>query len=501
MFASSGEIVGVFAVFSQEPRDVFSLTQRGELAEFAALAMNDLTLQAASLADPDLQTTPTISRRQTQTNFFPEALRFQKMPSPILDELDTSIQGRSNYSVRSSRDSGVLYMAGRKPKTHYHSCSADSSVSANGGNDEFQEFMTPRDFRIPSHRPFSSSDLTSIDMPHPNSPNQSQFYIDEQDHNLLNLNRLSRGISAMSMNDNNEEFYADDSILSCSIMTSSFLRTNPKVTTPPTQYETAITRTPSLQSMVTISTILSSQIGAPNDDDQEFEDDDSEGASPAEEVPIGGSKSGANNLPMVGCVQTDFAQPFMAEAKFSCEFSASALGYDFIYAVEVIPARPFMAPHELSQPGALKLTILAAHGLESTSVLSPDVHLQALRSHDGIASWTNLDLDDLRREGAYEFGVLKVLSLSKDYGEGCPSGVVFGAFKKPKFDSNGNLYPSVQHTTGVKAAAKAMKEIIFNYGGGPRRPSTDPTTPTSPASPTSGITTASSNNNRRSSTH
>jgi hypothetical protein len=490
MLASSGEVVGVFAVFSQEPRDEFLPSQRLELAEFAALAIQDLTLQAESL-----QITPTMSRRETQFNLFPEALRFQKLPSSILDGTDTSMQRRSGYSARSSRDSEVLYMASKKLQTHRRCLSADSSVSVTDGNDEFRELTAPRGFRALFHRPFSSSDLTSVDMEHPNTPNQSQFFINEEEHHRHNLNRLSRGISAMSMNDDTEEFCPDDSIMS-----GSYIQ-RPKVTTPSTRYGRTITRQSSFQSMSTISTILSSRIGAPNDDDQESDEDDSHGACHAEEVPIGDGKSGDNHLPIAGCVQTDFAQPFMAEAKFSCEFSASSLGYDFIYAVQVLPTRPFMAPHELLQPGGLKLIILAAYGLESTSVLSPDVHLQALRSRDGIASWTNLNLDDLRSEGAFEFGVLMVLSRSNECGEGCPSGVVFGAFKKPKFDSNGDLYPSVQNTTGVKAAAKAMKEVIFNYGGGPRRPSTDPTTPTSPASPISRGMTTSSNYMKRSSSH
>ncbi|KAM3077439.1 hypothetical protein ACMFMG_006782 [Clarireedia jacksonii] len=495
MLASSGEVIGVFAVFSREPRNEFSPSERREVAEFATLAMNDLTFQAESLAGSDFQTTSTMPRRETQINLFPEALRFHKVPSPVLDGADSFIQEQSDYSVRSSRDrdSGVLYMAAKKPHTHCRSLSADSSVSVIG-NDNFHDLMTPRAFRVPPPRPFSSSDLTSVDMEHPNTPNQSNLFIEGKENYRLTMNRLSQGISAISTNDDIEEFHADDSIIA-----SSFLREHPHVTT--SSYGTTITRRSSFQSMSTISTVLSSRIGAPNDDDHaEYDEDNSSHLSTAKKVPIRGSKGG-DNIPLLGGVQTDFAQPFVAEARFSCAFSASSLGYDLIYAVEVVSVRPFMAHNELSRPGALKLTILAAYGLESTSVFSSDIHLQALQSRDGITSWTNLDTENLRREGSYEFGVLIALSHGDSHGEGCSSGVVFGAFKKPIFDSNGDLYPSVQNTTGLKAAAKAMREIIFNYGGGPRRPSTDPTTPTTPAWQAPETAATSPNYNRRSFPH
>ena len=46
MLSSDGQPVGVFAIFSREPRDAFTAAQRRELAGYSAMALSDLTQQA-----------------------------------------------------------------------------------------------------------------------------------------------------------------------------------------------------------------------------------------------------------------------------------------------------------------------------------------------------------------------------------------------------------------------------------------------------------------------
>ena len=463
MLAANGQAVGVVGIFGREPRTEFSPLDRRELAEFASLAMTDLTLQAESLADPELRSTPLLQRDSIingdykpckvlsilgadsddlETGLMPPALRYHKIKTPP----------RKHARLFVRRDSRDMLSS---PTIHTPPSSGESDdgkfigsprgfgknrkmLSVNSGLDcepPFYDLITPdsRNFEMPPARPFSSSDITSLNIHPPNTPAQS--LVDGEEPRLPNLDLTIADFMSLSDNDCAEEPGQEKSVKG-SGQSSPLI----DLSSPPAETQssgaisnrdiTTVAVAPSRHTMASIVTSIS---------------------SPSREV-----------------------QNPMAEAAFACAFSAQSLGYDLIYAVEIHPTRQFMTDKDLHAPGGLQKKILVAYGLEHPMELSSDIHIRVVRSR-GYETWENHRPTYDKEE--YRTGYLIPLDT-----EGGPrrlrsSGIVLGAFRKAKH-ANGVLSPAAE-IERLLDAAHVLRQILLKptVRRKPKRSNTEPSAP------------------------
>ncbi|KAF7914246.1 uncharacterized protein EAF01_000652 [Botrytis porri] len=483
LISDSGEIIGVFSIFSKTPRSEFARGDRRELAEFAALSVKDICLHSERMADPDLRRSPVASSRRdtkinllpnplqlqkqlspliTQPAYFPTGLEFQK-PNPLAKQIDSLREGEDvsgNVSCESSiRDSEILYMAA---PGHYRSISAESAFPTQTSPEALGQYLTPtrpQNFpgpEVPESRPYSTSDLTSMDLPRNNTPNDTlndtsndTFYSEDSYSHQFDLegpatpkqpkfvfpNTIYRNLgpstSGISLNNSFGRLYMEgDSMVGSSYQQEP---SEPEVATP----STLLSRPFSSLSSTSIGTTLSSRIGGPNQGD--------EVAPP--------------NAPWSN----------MAEAAFSCSFSGRQFGFDQVYAVQVDCPYPGISDRDLLGPNGLKLKILASYGLPYgyESELNNNLSLKAaflkgLRTNELRYTWTQSETPQTQEEEAQlKFGILMRLcpvhqTRSRDHG------IVYAMFRKANSSSHNNLQPTEVDTHGLDRAATSMTVLLFN---------------------------------------
>jgi hypothetical protein len=198
--------VGVFAVWAKEPRQLFSPDERRELAEFGALLMSDLNLQAEKLSERGPRETPILDREslingqylsQSQdlssmctggpTNFdsrlVPSALRYHRSTTPpessdlhfgTLSQNATCVLNPTPPPSREKENPTTAIDSQTKsfPQRHGNS----SKPKAHSSRHEMTS--TVQGSRNSAQRPFSSSDLTSL---HPHPPNTPDHSLDADD--------------------------------------------------------------------------------------------------------------------------------------------------------------------------------------------------------------------------------------------------------------------------------------------------------------------------------
>ncbi|KAH6670708.1 hypothetical protein B0J14DRAFT_656774 [Halenospora varia] len=190
LLSPDGYAVGVFAVFSHQAKDQFTHIQRRELSDFSQLAMRDLSLQARKLSDPDLQTTPPLSRAPNTEHHVntPDYHPVRAFDTALVDEAN-------NPPTSNSR---VFTPGTCRPRSFSHSsedsttCSIKYSPAGNGFAEDSQSFdeeIRPLsreefaadaiDFGSDTPRPYSSSDLTSHHKIPPNTPT-GYFVIEDE---------------------------------------------------------------------------------------------------------------------------------------------------------------------------------------------------------------------------------------------------------------------------------------------------------------------------------
>ena len=206
-------MLGVFAVWAKEPRTTFSHDERRELAEFSALIMTDLTLQAAELSDPDLRSTPILKRdsiihgtfrsrspesslvdmdtdADAESELIPLGLRYHRWSTtskapPLSIDVSSAQQAShsSNYTPPPSRESqdGILCQGGLG---RVNSDLETDRLSPASSYEELTPMATWQGRRVSTPRPFSTSDLTSHYALPPNTPEQSQLDITRSEFNL-----------------------------------------------------------------------------------------------------------------------------------------------------------------------------------------------------------------------------------------------------------------------------------------------------------------------------
>ncbi|KAI9651002.1 hypothetical protein NHQ30_001039 [Ciborinia camelliae] len=482
LISDDGEIIGVFAIFSKQPRSEFFRSDRREMAEFAGLMAKDICLSAENNSDPDLRLSVAVSKRDTRTNLVPNPLQLQKQPSPLVNQPDFFPMGFQFHKQSSPlakqfdfqnedvfanspevsmshdseiRDSDILYMAA-PGHGHYRSFS-ESTFPNNNTPEAFHQFLTPtrsQNFEGSEGRPYSTSDLTSVDMPQNNTPNETFEFEDNDGHFPSDLDgpatpkqprfvfpsaiyrSLGRSNSGISLNNSFGRLYMEGDSMVGSTFNQELLE--PEAATP----STAISRPYSTMSSNSIGTSFSSRIGGPNNDDD---------APP--------------NVP----------QSVSAEANFSCSFSGKRYGFDQVYAVKVDCPYPGMSDQELVGPNGLTLKVLASYGLpfDYESELNQKKYLKkaflkALRTNEFSYNWTPEEGEELHADEDLGFGVLiplspLAISLSKGRGQSrsYDHGIVYAMFNRGNSESNMNHRPFVTDLHGYKCAAQAMTILLF----------------------------------------
>ncbi|CAD6451642.1 676d3e83-757c-465f-95cb-42456426a20e [Sclerotinia trifoliorum] len=481
LISDSGEIIGVFSIHSKQPRSEFSRVDRRELAEFAALSVKDICLHGERMLDPDLRRSLAVSKRDTRTNLVPNPLHFQKKSSTLVTQPaffpmglqyqthSSPFSKQSEFSNEDSfvntpetsismshessiRDSDILYMAA---PGHYRSVSAESAFTNHNSPEAFHQYLTPTRSQNfpgavdPDSRPYSTSDLTSVDMPQNNTPNDTFYSDDSYSHYQLDLDgpttpkqpkfvfpntvyrNLGPSASGISLNNSFGRLYMEGDSMAGSNYHQELLE--PDVA----RRSTSLTRPFSTISSTSIRTSFSSKIGGPNQ----------------------GDENTTYNAPRSN----------IAEAAFSCSFSGRQFGFDQTFAVQVDCPYPGMSDRDLLGPHGLNLKILASYGLpygyesELTRNLSlKTAFLKGLRTNEFCYIWTQDETSETyQQEGSLDFGVLMPLcplsqTRSRDHG------IVYAMFKKVNLSSHNNLQRTDVDLHGLKCAANSMTILLFN---------------------------------------
>ena len=440
MLSSDGQPVGVFAIFSKEPRVTFSPDQRRELAGYSAMALKDLTHQALYLSDPELhssRTTPLLERDSTINVGY----RRLKIKSPPAIQIDHTLvpPGLRYHKVKTPPTGTPQVFVNRSPAVlSEHTPPSSSEGSENDtfpgtqkgiGKNSKQlsvnsdlnhvsscgDMITPdsEGFRIPTPRPFSASDLTSLNPLPPNTP----VLLSQDDSFQSNMDLTVENFMSLSDND-------------CAEQESSPLI---DLSTPKDESNEGKTR-------------VEQSLGPP---------------SPS-------SRLNTSSISTMMTGESHESSDPMAEAAFSCSFSAQSLGYDLIYVVEIKPSRPFMTEKELFAPGGLQKRILVAYGLDRPMELSIDMHIRALRSR-GYQAWENHTAT--YENGEYQAGVLIPLQTESTPYRKRSSGLVFGAFRRPKLVEIGDgVHTPAEDIQRLVDAATALEDILLKQPNSRRSP-------------------------------
>lgn len=446
MLSSDGQPVGVFAIFSREPRDAFTAAQRRELAGYSAMALSDLTQQAKWLAGTELRSdrsTPLLQRdsringdyrppaANAQTHveidhaLVPPGLRYHKQKTPPTNAtrvfLNQQLSPDSRFeqtppssSEGSEGDSFPGHPRGFGKNHKDLSVKSDLSQYASSG-----DMITPdsEDFCVPTPRPFSASDLTSLNPHPPNSP-------------VL----LGQDTSFQANSDLTVESFMSLSDRDCAEEESPLI----DLSTPESQPNESTTV--GAQSLAPPRFANSSISTAMASEPQKFKDP-------------------------------------MAEAAFSCSFTAQNQGYDLIYVVDIKPTGPFMTDQELLAPGGLQKRIVVAYGLDRPMELATQMHINVLRSR-GFQIWENRDAT--YDNGEFRTGYLLPLSTESGPRRQRSSGLIFGAFRRPKLVEVGPIvHISSQEMQRLLESAHTLRDLVLKQPDTrrpPKRANTEPTT-------------------------
>jgi hypothetical protein len=437
MLAPNGEVIGVLSIFSPNPRKTFSSLQRRELTTFSEYAVEKLCHNAHS---SHLRETPILQRRSLidEVTTFDPAISICRLSDTSI--ADTFVPPTSHRHKRITGSEDALVFDTTK---HTPPASDDESPNPNtkglGKNHKLlcldrvdttnditdANMMTPDSqfFNSLPSRPFSGSDLTSVDQnarpctPEPGlvrGPAPWKMSAKDLANRLYHQDRVA---------DQKEEFNTPDS----PTLGSGF-------ETPPRS----------------IGNHLSTRDSFGN---------------------LGGSRFRPIR-DLTQSIPSGFAAPYSQEhldyrieANFAVELWAKRLCFDVIYVVELIPTANFLSDEELKQPGGMETRLLTSYGLTSDLVLDIGLHLAILRSKGDATVWENNSIE------GYSRGLLMPLTMSgNEHSEKCSSGVIFGAFRKMK-DISVNTAGITGSELERLVSVGWMLESIVRKGSQSRRPS------------------------------
>jgi hypothetical protein len=155
---------------------------------------------------------------------------------------------------------------------------------------------------------------------------------------------------------------------------------------------------------------------------------------------------------------SSYSREIEVAAAYACADHAQVLGYDLIYAVEIKPARHFMSEEELQAPYGLRMEVLAAYGQIQTFTLNSSLHLRALRNRGG-ERWTD-SAGTKQSKGEFESGQLIPIHSEGGVRRDRRSGIILGAFRKPRRAFTGESMGAAAETERLVAFAQLLKDIL-----------------------------------------
>ena len=450
MISPDGHPVGVFAIFGTEPRITFNAAQRRELAAYSAMALKDISQQAIWLSDAELhspRSTPLLDRdsgyRPTRAKqsvvdidqtLVPHGLRYHKTKTPPAEMSRVFFNRQLSPSVLSEQtppsssegsENDTFPGSPRGFGKNYKQLSVNSQLNHIRSKGDL---ITPdsEGFRVPSPRPFSASDLTSLNLHPPNTPlNQSQ---DLSSHSY-NYSELTVE-NFLSLSDNDCAEQDSPPLIDLSTPEKQLKKTKKKKRqrlTPPVSSRLTI---PSISTMDT-------------------------------------SESRDSKNPKV-------------QAALACAGFARKLGFDLMYVLAIQPIRSSMTEQELFAPGGVQTNLMVVYGLKKRMDFDPILHINVLRGR-GYQSIT--DKDATLDNGDYRVGVLIPLQTDNEVPVMKRStGLIFAAYRLPRPSEIGQPLrkESQERIKELKDAALALKHILLGESEDRRSPRKFNSEPSSP---------------------
>lgn len=472
LLSASGEVVGVFAIFSPEPRTEFNATQRRRLSDYSTTAVADL---AHILSDEDANMSTNqfdqIESDESSTQPIPRrasnisAISQTHTQCPIgrnqdITQRDSGSSQQSKHTMRnenccpgvlapktveytpppSDQEGSPILRATAFGKNHknlsvtvpYNACSNHKQ----GSSLESQEVGQY------SPRPFSGSDLMSVDgNPHPNTPADWAITINDlsfpQPDDVL---AQTSTLDCSSFRIEEENSATSDLPWGCAI--------SEKLSRGETWTEDNLLLMGNAQNAFVASCHAAERnqiLGSIHTDTFSI------GSAPTNTTTPHTSIS-ANSVEFV-------EDSVRAEADFAAKYAAHSLGFDRVYVARFTPRKLFSTAEELLN-GGMEVEILGCHNCPEDTQLDIAIHLHVIRSRSGAVKWQDVDAGP----GSQTKGFL--MRLSPKVKHGIPQrqqngGIVYGAFRAAPLNASESPAITQQEQLKLAAAANAMKRIVL----------------------------------------
>jgi len=471
MLSPSGDVLGVFAIFGREPRDTFTVTQRRDLTDYSVASFNDLTpvhdlsqtptrhtyhrtskvpsleVDVQLQAIPDFDN-PEIERELVRARFpYSTDLEFnwqQQTTSPLDLRVDTENVGISSWSEYTPPYSDQESSPGPHNtgfgKNHKHLFIA---VGQNDFGDNKEDTSSgPSIFRQFTPRPFSGSDLTSVDgNPHPNTPAEWEFR-----NAMLSCSKTRDIIEHIASLDSSAfQFQAPGTSI------SDLAKRAPS----PEAWSkgNACHMTNTQKELLAMHRAANRNHGSGSTQTQDSCLSPIVSISTADTVTTHTSFS--SQMSDLQFAQTEIR----AKVDFAAKFAAHALKFDRVYAVELTHTKSFPTKDELTNDG-MNVRILGSHNCPEDTKLDIGIHMHVIRCKGGAIKWQDVDA----LPGAPTKGFL--MRLTSNSLQGLPrryhtEGIVYGAFRTAPLEAGESAEITDEEQIRLIETAKAMKKVLL----------------------------------------
>jgi hypothetical protein len=430
MLSKSGHTVGVLAIFDTEPRASFLRPLRRKLEDYAVAAMDNMLGNNELL---DRRSTPILQRDSVINGEYHAVTTMSPKPDKSDNHARFPMNSTRNYTPKfHGAQQSRGYIEQTPPSTasddghqnsrsgayfcNYENPSVDSGVNV---FPSLQDMITPDSgrFESPSPRPFSSSDITSLNIQPTNTPRNSLIGPIE----LQTSNVTIEAFLALSDEDCTERLDVDQAESDTTDMPSS----PPLVNFPSSHARNLSSGEANNQKSLILRPQLQHMMAIPSPDALSERSHASSGTS------------------------------VQAEVAYACHSLSKSLGYDMIYVAEVIPKQPGMSDKELVAPGGIEKRILAAHGVDRPLDLSSPVHLDVLRTRGGF----DYALNSKEYDDDYDIGYLIPLHTELGPLRLRSSGLVVGAYKKRGRDDDS--VSRKEEADKLRRGAEKLKHVFL----------------------------------------
>lgn len=462
MLSPNSEVIGVFAIFGREPRDSFTARQRRQLTNYSAASVTDLTsIPDHGFSENNFQ--PSIYKEQPNSYSGVQPDTEELIHGMVQDQRDLET---NTPLTRSSVINGTAYAGTPSASERTHSDEEHFPFRHSNGFDKNHKHLFPpvgpntftgnkEDaahgspiFRNVPPRPFSGSDLTSVDgNPHPNSPAESIF-----DDASLSFTRpqeiiehtLSLDISAFQMPTSETDTSSPVNHVPSRSVSQNVGGCSRNVSQ----------KSRSRRDLIATRRTINKNLSSGSTETQESFKIFSAAPSPATTMTthslISSRVSSLEFMETEKCVVADYA----------AMLAANKLNFDRIYAAEFTPKKAHSTTDELLN-GGMNVRILGSHNCPPDTKLDVAFHLHVLRSRGGAIKWQDVDA----LPGAQTKGFLMRLSSGNHQGvskECISKGIVYGAFRTAPLNAGESSEITNQEQIGLIEAANAMRTILFD---------------------------------------